>query len=249
MSELDPLPPDLLDLLDAERRRPEVPAAEIRRGLADVLAAAGTAPATAATQAAGLLTRSHAVVGIASLLVGVGIGAVVRPYLDPPSPTLPITSSVTPATPATPPPAVPATVSSSSSPRADTASPSSLPQATPSTVRPVASSTSSTSARPPASAPPPGVPTAGASSLGAERAFLETARSALARGDGTAALQALSAHEASHAAGQLREERDALFVQALVAAGRAREAADRAGRFRLEHPSSVFLPVVDAALR
>jgi hypothetical protein len=40
-----------------------------------------------------------------------------------------------------------------------------------------------------------------------------------------------------------------LAIQALAAEGRAAEAANRAGSFRKEHPSSLLLPVVDAALR
>jgi hypothetical protein len=40
-----------------------------------------------------------------------------------------------------------------------------------------------------------------------------------------------------------------LAIQALAAAGRADEAANRAGSFRKAYPSSLLLPIVDAALR
>jgi outer membrane protein assembly factor BamD (BamD/ComL family) len=79
--------------------------------------------------------------------------------------------------------------------------------------------------------------------------LLEVARSALARGDGRAALEALTAHEERHPRGQLAEEREAMVVQALASAGRRNEAVARAARFRLAYPTSVLLPIVDAAVR
>jgi hypothetical protein len=85
--------------------------------------------------------------------------------------------------------------------------------------------------------------------LAGERLLLERARSALARGDGEQALAAVDQHSRTYPRGQLAEEREVLGIQALVAAGRRQEAAERAGSFRLTYKNSVLLPVVDEALR
>ena len=84
--------------------------------------------------------------------------------------------------------------------------------------------------------------------LAAERSLLEIARSALARGDSASALDALGTHQAQFPNGQLSEEREALYVQALAMAGRTAEAKQRADRFRKTWPGSMLLPVVQAAV-
>jgi hypothetical protein len=85
-------------------------------------------------------------------------------------------------------------------------------------------------------------------SLAAERSLLEIARTALARGDSASALDALGKHQAQFPQGQLSEEREALYVQALAMAGRTAEAKQRADRFRKTWPGSMLLPVVEAAV-
>jgi hypothetical protein len=85
--------------------------------------------------------------------------------------------------------------------------------------------------------------------LAAERAIIERARSALARGDAQGALVSIAEHEREFPRGQLVEEREALAVQALVTAGRAQEAAARGAHFRKAFPNSLLLPLVDQALR
>jgi hypothetical protein len=85
--------------------------------------------------------------------------------------------------------------------------------------------------------------------LAAERAIIERARSALARGDGPGALASISQHEREFSKGQLAEEREVLAVQALVTAGRIQEAAERGARFRKTFPNSLLMPIVDQALR
>lgn len=84
--------------------------------------------------------------------------------------------------------------------------------------------------------------------LAAERAALEIARTAIARRDSRTALEALERHvrEAPH--GRLVEERESLFVQALVQAGRGADARERAARFRRRFPESLLLPAVEAAV-
>jgi hypothetical protein len=84
--------------------------------------------------------------------------------------------------------------------------------------------------------------------LDAERALLDAARIALVSGDTDTALRALGRHTRSYRRPLLGEERDALFVQALVRAGRYDEARTRADAFRRSAPQSLFMPAVDAAI-
>jgi hypothetical protein len=92
------------------------------------------------------------------------------------------------------------------------------------------------------SAPPP------PSSLAAERALLDDARGALGSGDAARALAV--ADELGHRfpRAQLGEEREAIAIQALVALGRYDEARARAKQFHDASPSSLFAPVIDAAI-
>jgi hypothetical protein len=88
----------------------------------------------------------------------------------------------------------------------------------------------------------------GLAQLDAERALLDAARMALVSGDGDTALRALDRHARTYAHPLLGEERDALFVQALVRAGRYDEARTRAEAFRRKVPQSLFRPAVDDAI-
>jgi hypothetical protein len=99
------------------------------------------------------------------------------------------------------------------------------------------------------SLPAPGSPAASnGNSLAAERALLDVARSAFGRGDGDAALAALTRHEKLYPNGQLTEEREALAVRALVLTDRGDQARARGAKFRKRYPSSVMLPALEAAL-
>ncbi|GMU60376.1 MAG: hypothetical protein AMXMBFR34_21390 [Myxococcaceae bacterium] len=84
--------------------------------------------------------------------------------------------------------------------------------------------------------------------LSAERALLEVARTALAKGDVPGTLEAVERHAREFPRGRLAEEREVLFIQALAQAGRRDEALARAQRFRAHFPDSLMLPAVDAAL-
>ena len=95
----------------------------------------------------------------------------------------------------------------------------------------------------------PVTPEQRAERLRGERAVLDTARAAVSRGDGGAALIALEAHRSSYAGGALSEERDALTVLALVKLGRVDAAKHKAEAFRSQNPHSLFLPAIDGALR
>lgn len=81
-----------------------------------------------------------------------------------------------------------------------------------------------------------------------ERSLIETARSAAARRDAAAALDAVGQHARQFPHGQLVEEREALAVQALVLAGRDADARARAAAFRRRFPRGIYLPVVEAAI-
>jgi hypothetical protein len=111
----------------------------------------------------------------------------------------------------------------------------------------------------PESAPAPLVPAAaprveGAPSakpdaeLAAERAILDIARTALARGNGADALAATSKHEKRYPSGALGEEREAMAIQALVLLQRYDEARARGARFHQRFSGSVLAPAIDAAL-
>jgi hypothetical protein len=84
--------------------------------------------------------------------------------------------------------------------------------------------------------------------LAEERALIDAAQSALARGDAASALKLLLRHEKEFSTGRLTEERAALTVQALASAGRLVEAGERAARFRLRYPNSLLLTRVNAAV-
>jgi hypothetical protein len=83
--------------------------------------------------------------------------------------------------------------------------------------------------------------------LGEERSLVDQARTALARRAPDDALTALGEHRRRFPRGQLAEERLALEVVALVAAGQGEEARTRASEFRSTYPASLLSPLVDGA--
>jgi hypothetical protein len=114
---------------------------------------------------------------------------------------------------------------------------------------PHASSSASASSSPSPSPSPSGAasaPTAG--DVVEERRLVDGARAALARGDAAGAMTGIEEHEKRFASGVLVEEREAIAIRALVAQRRTTEAEARAARFRTRHPTSLFLPSVEAAM-
>lgn len=87
------------------------------------------------------------------------------------------------------------------------------------------------------------------STLAVERGLLDSARSAMMRGEPADAERILRQHEARFPRGELREEREALVIKALVRTGRIDEARELAEHFRREFPSSLLLMGIDAELR
>lgn len=81
-----------------------------------------------------------------------------------------------------------------------------------------------------------------------ERVLLRQAQSALVRSQPDDALSALARHRRRFPTSALAEERDALEVDALFAAGRAEDAAAAARRFITAYPGSVFASRVRRAL-
>jgi hypothetical protein len=86
-------------------------------------------------------------------------------------------------------------------------------------------------------------------SLAAERRWIEAARAALVAGDPKTGLEKLARHAKQFSRGVLAEEREALSVDALVAAGRYDDALRRGEAFRARYPGSLFAPSVAAALQ
>ncbi len=102
---------------------------------------------------------------------------------------------------------------------------------------------------PPSSAASPPSSMAGRTSqLSAERILLDEARAAMTQGDSSRARERLERHRRTFSNPILEEEREALWVQALVKQGRGDEARARATVFRRRWPDSIFSSVVDGAL-
>ena len=81
-----------------------------------------------------------------------------------------------------------------------------------------------------------------------ERALIDMARTAVARGQGDAALAPLERHGREFPRGRLTEEREWLAIQALLLTGRTDAAKERASRFRRAYPRSLMLPALDQVL-
>jgi hypothetical protein len=250
--DLEPLPADIASLFEAERRAPPISAAREVRLLARVEAAvgigggaaddAGASTAEAASGGTGTATAggSAAALGGAPMLgkvllglalVGAGVigGAVhVNRSGGAPSQARPHPSRAAAApriepAPVTPPPPAPTVLPSvvKSSP-------------------PLRSSSRH--------APTPSPPAPSPADLAAESALLERARVALARADAPAALDGVSRHLQRFPAGLLAEEREAVWIQALVLAGDRESATRRARQFERRFPSSVQSDAVAQAL-
>lgn len=106
---------------------------------------------------------------------------------------------------------------------------------------------------PPVAAPPPVArampPPAASTGLDAELRQLEEARAALTAREPSRALALLAAHARNHPRSMLAQERDALEVKTLVAAGRHLEARAAGERFATRYPQGLLLDAVKASLR
>lgn len=93
-------------------------------------------------------------------------------------------------------------------------------------------------------APAPQRPQSEPDELRAESGLVLRAHQALRAGACQSALEGLAEARARFPNGALAEERDALTVRALACAGRTAEAAERAGAFVQDHPTSPYVAIV-----
>ena len=229
-SKMNPLPNDIEDLLKSAKR-PEVPAAfnpavlsRIKGTLAVPASGLGDTSASPSAAAVSKLGSWGLPLSLAALVAGVGSGIVIGRSTAP----APIVTGVqAPAAPRLPPPP-----------------PHSVQPTEPETKKPDAPTRQREAVKPPVDSPPPTRDVA----LADERALIEIARTALAKRQTAKALEALQSHADKFATGQLVEERESLWVQALVNAGERAQAKTKADAFRRRFPESMLLPAVDAAL-
>jgi hypothetical protein len=247
MNELEPLSPEISALLDAERARPDVPLDErtavlrsVERTLGLVPPPSGDGGSTSGAPPAagpiggtggGVLAHPY-VVAATTLVVAGAVGLALTLGLSSPAPRpVPLAATASEVANALPKPDV------EMPPPASDALPAATASATP---------TASDRA---AKAPPSADVVPGRDvDLAAERAILDTARAAVSRGQGAAALEALGQHARQFPRGRLGEEREVLTIQALSLSGRGDEARSRAARFRKAHPRSLMIRAVDAIL-
>ena len=246
IEELDPLSADLVGLLRKGCPGAEPPVKARDAVLSVVMAQAaalGTAglAAAAAKAAAPGPSGAHAAravrlwaalkesFGLGGILLGVAIGAAGHAAV------------------------VSSTRAGSAQPAATPTSAAAAPQSAPTASAPEPAWTVVPSAPPPA---PPAAPRTDDSrgdrgkdaALASERALIDMARTAVARGEGEAALAALGRHEKEFPRGRLAEEREWLAVQALVQTGATDQAKQRAARFREAYPHSLMLAALDQVL-
>ena len=237
----DPLEPDLAALLDAEREaRPSDDAlgriwSKVERSVGAIGPAASPRPSTGSggrpspgPDGTAGWGGSHTglLVGIA-FAVGGATGAAATSLLG--RPTERVVYIERPAAVAASPDHVAATARSP------------VPVAAPDRSAP-AQGTPDLAAPPPRAAPATHAVSvsAAASSLPAERAILDEARTALAQDDGARAIALADEHARRFPHPQLREEREAIAIEAMVIEGRYDEARDRAKQFRAASPDSLL---------
>lgn len=232
MTELEPLPSDIAELLAAHRAPPSLDSKQVDDAERRLALALGAAQMLGASAAAMQLAKASVWVKLAAFwsrkstlaLAMFGLGSGLGAYVQ--AQRTPITTAVQSEQ------AV--AVASVVPPVASIVAPSAEPAA--------ATHVAERSAPPVASSSPK------ESHLAEERALLEMGRTALARGQVEAALAAARSHERTYPRGKLGEEREVLLVQALAASGQKDAARDRAERFVHAHPSSIFVPAIRAAV-
>ena len=253
-SDSDPIGSEIQELLDAERQRDGVSSdvhERVGRCLGQTLgvsllalatgegvaSAAGGEAATggAAALSGKALSSGKAVFGIVGLVLGGVVGAGAQGLLDEPhARALPF------AAPALVVVQLPAREQAPPGPE-----PTHAPEVAPVEVAPPVVAVAAATVAPSASAAAAPGRDLG---LAAERALLEVARTALARGDADVALATLNRHRARFPTGRLLEERESLAIQALAMSGRKAQAQARADRFRERSPDSMMLPAINEVL-
>jgi hypothetical protein len=230
----DLLEPRIAELLRAERAHPAPSAAAKARVMARIQTTVGTgpSPSSAPSNAPSASSRLFLHAGLGSLVAAAAVGSFVA--LRSMSPSIPAVPSAPGGTAIALESATSAVRPATAPPTLTVAEPPSLPMAEPSALAragPVATASSS-----------------GATDFAAERPLLERARAALLNRNPASALAAISLHARRFPHGSLSEERDALRVEALVAAHRYDDARAAASRFHATYPGSMLTAAVDAAL-
>jgi hypothetical protein len=233
----DRLDPEIAELLRAERDRGGAPADARARVFERVQAAivvppplAPLTPSTAGN--AGAIGSGLRAWLVAVAITAAGVGA-----------TLASRRTAAPEVHSAP----PATAVVSAPPPASPAVPSPAPSLAPSAATPEAAPVpSADTSRTPLPAARPRA--ASGDTLDVERAILDRARRDLLARDTHASLLEVETHARRFPSGVLAEERDALRIEALAAAGRSDEARVRGSAFRAAHPGSLLLPAVNDAL-
>ena len=228
--QVEPLVPEMAELLAFERERPAPPADVQKRVLLGVMTAVNLSPIPptpgTATDALGSSAASKIAYGtgltatvaktVVIFAVGAASGAGVHAYLSP-APTQAPAPVEAPAV------VVPEPVVSTATP---------APALAPAVTK--------------ARAPTPREHDFSKDAdLAAERAILEQARLALVRGRHDDAAAALGSHKRQYATGRLVEEREALSILLLLGQGQTRNAGQGLERFRRAYPSSMFLPSIE----
>ena len=237
------------DVQQRLRRRLEVSVGILALGVGTAAATHTTAAGTAAAVTkAGLLTKPWIASAIAFVLggvVGAGIYASVRKPVSSPAQvtTVVVERRIEVPVPVQAQPLVPPTAVTPLPSTVDPKMPTSVAGSPP----PVATGVSPSAQAGVVAAKSSNGASTTDTGLAAERALLEVARTALSRGDAVSALTSLDEHAKRFPGGQLTEEREALYVQALARAGRVAEAKARAAKFAKRYPDSMLLPVVEAA--
>lgn len=249
MPELEPLDADILALLAHEKPVPELDPSRKAAILARVEATIGPVPpdggggdggaegggpgttpgagaGATATKAAAAGGAKAAIALAATFALGVAAGVAGDRALSA-GPSVPAASTVAVAPPEAPIASVPETRG---------VPVSALPSVAPARA-PVATTTEK-----------PSEPAPSARGLAAERALLDVARTALARGEAGDALAAADRHAKTYPDGALVEEREAIAIKALVALGRRDEARRRAGELERKYPNSLVLRAVKNAV-
>lgn len=248
--ELETPPPELEELFAAERSRPG-PAPEIVEQLLLAVQAASVAPAAgpaasastahAAAGTAAATAKTGALVVAAFLVGAVSSVALYRQLATPLPPPIVIVHAV-PVSPTAQ--TVPASPSPAARERPPPPAQEARPARKPQPAPPSPPSPPRPTVEQAATEPRPELDAA----LGAERTLMEQANTSLVRRQPREALAALEQHLARFPQGQLAEERESLWIQALLAAGNRPAAAERARTFKARYPSSIFLPAVEALI-
>jgi hypothetical protein len=187
------------------------------------------------TLANGLRRLPRAVLGVGCFLLGVGAGAGMHAALQTRGRTADSSMATGPRSPGTPTDSPPAPAAPYAETRSSPTSPALVGPDERATER----------AKPERRREEPSAPLPTGTGLAAERALLDVARSAYARGEPREALQALDRHARQFPQGTFNEEHEALAIKCLRALGRNEEARQRTASFKARYPSSLFISTID----